>query len=81
MEINELSYEKALKKLEDTLKELENVDCSLEDSLDKYKMGIKLYKHCNNLLSKAEAEIKIVLEDEEGSLKQSDFIREVEKDY
>lgn len=81
MEINKLNYEEAIKELESILEQLDNGECSLDESLEKYKTGIRLYKHCNKILSKAEAEIKIVLEDEEKSLEQLDFIREVEENY
>lgn len=81
MEISKLTYEEALKQLEKVIEALDSGDCSLDESLEKYKTGVNLYKHCNNILSKAEGEIKIVLEDEEESLGQLDFIKEVEEDY
>lgn len=81
MDINKLKYEEALSALEVILEELDKGECSLEESLDKYKNGIKLYKHCNKILSKAEGEIKMVLEDEEEALGQLDFIKEVEENY
>lgn len=81
MEINKLNYEEAIQELESILEELDKGECSLEESLEKYKIGIKLYQHCNKILSKAEGEIKIVLEDEEKSFGQLDFIKEVEEDY
>lgn len=81
MEISKLTYEEALKQLEKVIEALDSGDCSLDESLEKYKTGVNLYKHCNKILSKAEGEIKIVLEDEEESLGQLDFIKEVEEDY
>lgn len=81
MEISKLTYEEALKQLEETINLLDSGECSLDESLEKYKLGVKLYKHCNSILSKAEGEIKIILEDEEESLGQLDFIKEVEENY
>lgn len=73
METNNLSYEEAVSKLEKILKDLENDDCTLNDSLDKFKKGIELYNYCNNLLSKAEGEIKILLRDDGMNMKEVEF--------
>lgn len=81
MEINKLSYEKAILELENVLEQLDKGKCTLDESLEKYKIALELYKHCNKILSKAEGEIKMVLEDEEKSFGQLDFIKEVEEDY
>jgi len=69
----DLSYEEAICKLEDILKDLENDDCTLKDSLDKFKKGIELYGYCNDLLSKADGEIKILLKDDGMNIKDVEF--------
>lgn len=76
MKINKLSYEETLTELEKILKELEADECTLNDSVDKFKQGIALYNHCNELLNKAEGEVKIVLEDSEGNTKDEEFVME-----
>ena len=76
MKINKLSYEETLIELEKILKELEADECTLNDSVDKFKQGIALYNHCNELLNKAEGEVKIVLEDSEGNTKDEKFVME-----
>lgn len=76
MKINKLSYEETLTELEKILKELEADECTLNDSVDKFKQGIALYNHCNELLNKAEGEVKIVLEDSEGNTKDEKFVME-----
>lgn len=73
MEINNLSYEEAVSKLEKILKELEEDDCTLKDSLDKFKKGIELYNYCNELLSKADGEIKILLRDDGINMTEVEF--------
>lgn len=73
MENNNLSYEEAVSKLEKILKDLENDDCTLNDSLDKFKKGIEMYNYCNDLLSKAEGEIKILLRDDGMNIKEVEF--------
>ena len=77
MKNNDLTYEKALKELEEILEDLENDNLSLNESLEKFKRGIALYNHCNEILNHAEGEIKILLKDEEGSFQEEDFDMEV----
>lgn len=48
-----LSYEEAYKELEDILIKLESGTTSLDESLNLYEKGIKLYRHCNKLLDNA----------------------------
>lgn len=68
-----ISYEEAITQLELILKELEDDGCTLEESLKKFKKGMELYDYCNNLLTKAEGEIKILLEDDKGNLIDMEF--------
>lgn len=81
MDISKMSYEEALTRLEDLLKELEDEDCPLEDSINKFKEGMQLYNHCNNLLKKAEGEVKIILDDGKNMTLDFDAVREVEDEY
>ena len=76
MKIDNLSYEETLVELEGVLKELEDGECTLSESIDKFKSGIALYNHCNELLSKAEGEVKIVLKDSNGDRKDEEFLME-----
>ena len=81
MDVNKLSYEEALKELEEIICFLEKEDYSLSDAMDKFKSGVKIYKHCNALLSKAEGEIKILLGDEEQVFEELNLLKEAEGDY
>ncbi|NLV88620.1 MAG: exodeoxyribonuclease VII small subunit [Tissierellia bacterium] len=71
-----LTYEEAILELEKILDELESDDCTLKESIEKFKRGVILYNHCKDLISKAEGEIKILLEDEENT-KEETFSMEV----
>ena len=73
MKNKDLTYENAILKLESILEELEDDSCTLDESIDKFKKGIELYKYCNNLLHKAEGEVKILLEDKEGNMIDIEF--------
>lgn len=71
-----LTYEEAILELEQILNQLESEDCTLKESIEKFKRGVKLYNHCKDLISKAEGEIKILLEDDEN-MKEETFSMEV----
>ncbi len=77
MKKNDLTYEEAVKELEEILEDLEKDNLSLNESLEKFKRGIALYDHCNKILNNVEGEIKILLKDEEGNLDEEDFNMEV----
>lgn len=75
MKIDELSYEEAQKKLKDLLDKMENEELTLENSIKKFKIANQLYQHCNDLLNKAEGEVRIILDNDEK--KEEDFSLEV----
>lgn len=62
-------FEKALKELEQIVKELESGDVNLDQSLKKFEQGIELYKKCRSTLETAEKKIKILSD----SLKELDY--------
>lgn len=66
------SYESAYKKLEGIIKDLESENISLEESIQKYEEGLKLFKYCSNILNDYEGKVKILME--EGS-------KIIEKDF
>jgi exodeoxyribonuclease VII small subunit len=50
----ELTYEEAIKALEETVEKLENSDVSLEESIQLFEKGTQLVKICNDKLNTAE---------------------------
>ncbi len=64
--IDELSFEEAYGKLEETLQKMEGEDVSLEESLKLFKNGVNLYKRCKKLIASAELTVKDVLKELEG---------------
>ncbi len=68
-----LTYEEAIKKLENILKNLDDKDLNLEESIVQFKEGVDLYKYCNDLLLKAEGQVNIILEDQEGKEEEGPF--------
>lgn len=66
----EVSFEKALEKLEKIVSELEAGNVSLEDALSRYEEGIKLSRLCQEKLSQAEKKIEVLSKSVKG-----DFVR------
>ena len=56
----DLTFEQALVKLETVVEAMENDNTTLEESIAFYKEGIKLSKHCNEMLSRFEAEVTVL---------------------
>jgi exodeoxyribonuclease VII small subunit len=54
---NSITFEESLKKLEQMAQEMESGKLSLEDALDKYEEGAKLFKLCKDKINKAEKRI------------------------
>lgn len=77
--MNDLSYEEAMKKLEEIIYNIENEE-SLENTLKQFKKGMELYNYCYDILRKAEGEVKIILKDK-NSLEDFDLIREDDNEY
>ncbi|WP_031514854.1 exodeoxyribonuclease VII small subunit [Desulfofalx alkaliphila] len=64
----ELTFEEALARLEVVVKQLEDGQLPLEESLALYAEGIELVKVCNHKLDNAEEHIRVLLADDKGEL-------------
>ena len=73
---NNKDFETSLKKLEKIVSDLENGDLPLEESIKTFEEGVKLTKHCQNLLSKAELKIQKLVESKDGSADLETFDEE-----
>jgi exodeoxyribonuclease VII small subunit len=62
------SFEKALKNLEDIVREIESGDLSLEAAIKKFEEGIRLSKFCSQILDDTEQKITILLKDSDGNI-------------
>lgn len=68
-----LSYEESIKELEQVVKSLEGNELTLDESIEKFEKGIKLSKHCSELLEGAEKKITLLLEKEDGTVETQKF--------
>ena len=57
-DIKEMSFERALKELENIVGRLERGDVELEESITIYERGEALKDHCDRLLKQAEAKVE-----------------------
>ena len=57
------NFETSLEKLEELVGSLENGELSLDESIDQFENGIKLYKSCRDLLDKAEKKVNVLTDD------------------
>ena len=64
-DINNLSFEQAIKKLTDIVSKIEDGQISLEQSLSQYEQGMELIKHCRGILQKAEKKIEEISKEKE----------------
>ncbi len=67
------SFEEQITELEKIINELENGNLNLDDSVVKFEEGMKISKECNKMLENAEKKITILLNSENGELKEEDF--------
>jgi len=74
----EKKFEAALARLEEIVKELEQGDLPLEQSLKLFEEGIKLSRICNRRLEDAERRVEILLKDDAGKVVAQSFNEEEE---
>jgi exodeoxyribonuclease VII small subunit len=64
--VNQLSFESALKELEDIVSRLEQGEVDLEDSITLYERGQALKIHCENKLKAAEGRLEKIVQGGKG---------------
>ena len=67
------SFEEQIAELEKIINELENANLNLDDSVVKFEEGMKISKECNKMLENAEKKITILLNGEDGEMKEENF--------
>ncbi|MGK7652934.1 exodeoxyribonuclease VII small subunit [Roseovarius sp. B08] len=65
--INTMSFEQAMKALEDVVTRLERGDVPLDESIALYEQGAKLKKRCENKLKEAEEKVAAITLDGDGT--------------
>ncbi|MFD0586809.1 exodeoxyribonuclease VII small subunit [Paenibacillus sp. GCM10027627] len=70
-QLEELSFEQAMEKLESIVAKLENGDVPLETAIDLFQEGMKLSQLCGGKLEQVEAKIELLMETENGFQKKT----------
>lgn len=68
-----LSFEEAMKELEEIVAKLEGNDLTLDESLNLYKRGIELAAYCNKRLSDAQGIVQVLTKNLHGELQEIPF--------
>lgn len=66
MTLKPKDFETSLKKLEEIVKELEEGELTLEQSLERYEQGVALARFCSSKLEEAEKRIELLQIDMNG---------------
>ena len=62
------SFEQSLTELEQIVKQLEEGDLELEESLKLFENGVRLSRECRERLTTAERRIEVLMKEADGSL-------------
>lgn len=65
-DITGMSFEDALKTLEEVVRRLESGEVPLDDSIDLYERGERLRQHCQSRLDAAQARIEKIISGPDG---------------
>mgnify|MGYP000977595938 CR=1 FL=1 len=70
---NKLSFEQAMKELEDIVRKLEDGELTLEESINLFQNGVKLSNQCSKMLDEVEHKVSILIKDKNGEVVERDF--------
>jgi exodeoxyribonuclease VII small subunit len=67
--VEKMSFEEALRELETIVRQLEQGDVELEQSIEIYERGAALKKHCQARLDAADLKVKQIIQGQDGEVK------------
>ncbi|NPV42452.1 MAG: exodeoxyribonuclease VII small subunit [Firmicutes bacterium] len=73
METDNLTFETALKNLEQVVDLLEKGDLPLEEALKEFEKGVKLARFCTRKLNEVEGKVNLLIEKEGGEFILEEF--------
>ncbi|MBO5143317.1 MAG: exodeoxyribonuclease VII small subunit [Clostridia bacterium] len=73
MKSKDLTFEEAIENLEKIVTELESGELPLDKSVENFKKGMELSNYCSKLLDDAEKTISILVEKQDGTMKEENF--------
>lgn len=72
-DVKKMTFEQAMKELEQIVSRLERGEVELEESIAIYERGEVLRAHCDRLLKQAEARVEKITRTDEGTLATEPF--------
>ena len=69
----EVTFEKAMERLETSVEKLDEGSLTLEEALAAFEEGVRWSKECHRFLEKAEERIEIILKKEDGGYESAPF--------
>lgn len=76
--MEKFDFEASMEELQQVVNKLEKGDLSLDESLEIFQRGITLSKLCAQKLDEVEKKVTILLEQDNGDIKEQDFLVEGE---
>jgi exodeoxyribonuclease VII, small subunit len=73
MDINKITFEAALTRLEEIVRALESGSAPLDESLTMFEEGVALVKVCTERLDNAEQKIRILVKNKDGNYDEQPF--------
>lgn len=64
-----------MKELEEIVKQLEKGELPLDESIEMFQKGMMLSKDLSKMLDEMEKRVSILIEDENGTVREEDFIK------
>lgn len=71
---NETSFETALAELESSVKKIESGELSLDESIAVFEESVRLIGICNKKIEEAEGRVRILTEQNDGSVTDAPFV-------
>ncbi len=68
------TFEAAQEQLEQIIERIESGETGLEQSLEQYEQGMKLIKHCRDILDRAEKKIEQFTVTDDGDIKSDESV-------
>lgn len=72
----ENTFEDNLKELEEIARNLESGELNLDEAIKEFEKGMKISKECTKKLDLAEKKINMLVQAENGEIKEEEFISE-----
>ena len=70
---DKITFEKAVKRLEEIVKKLESGEAILDESVKLFEEGVYLSDHCNKLLETAEQKVTQLTKNQKGEVEEEPF--------